>query len=433
MNLNAIHFILTYRCTQRCAHCFHFGAPYQDQVATLSQVKRYLNQIGAQPGVNWVFFEGGEPTLYFPLLIDAIRKARANGLHTAVVTNGYWITSIKDTIPWLRQFRDAGLDFMQISCDELHQNTRLEPLQPDIVDVCAKAGIRCQFIGVEVPMPNAEPLEARRGGTIVDGPIVFRGRAVQELTEEQATWLWSSFDECPHENLADPYRLHIDPYGAVMVCQGISIGNLEQASLAEILETYRPEEHPIVGPLLRGGPAALVREMELSHEEGYVDACHLCYKARKMLRRDFTELLMPGALYGMTKKRQHGGRRRGPKRRKSGRRPGPEQTGLGQRNPDRDDERRTERNPERDDERRAERNPERDDERRAERNPERDDERRAERNPERDDERRTERNRDSQVESTDKTPSGVATEASPEAKPDSQSPPAGDQTDSQPE
>ena len=61
---------------------------------------------------------------------------------------------------------------------------------------------------------------------------------------------------------------------------------------------YDPQVHPIVGPLLAGGPAALVERYELPHEPRYADACHLCDHARRQLRPRFPELLTPDAMYG---------------------------------------------------------------------------------------------------------------------------------------
>ena len=263
MNLNAVHLIVTYRCTNRCPHCFHFASPQAQQVMTRSQLQRYLDQI-ARARIPWAFFEGGEPTLYYPLLLEAIEFAKRRHLNTALVTNGYWITSIRDMVPYLKSLRRAGLDLLQISCDSLHGNLRLEPLQADIVDAVRRAGISCEFIGVRIPDPDAEPTEARQGAPITNGDIVFRGRAAHGLEQDQATWLWSSFDECPHEDLEDPYRIHVDMYGEVQVCQGISIGNMEQRSLADIFEAYDPQAHPITGPLIEGGPAELVRRYLLS-------------------------------------------------------------------------------------------------------------------------------------------------------------------------
>ncbi len=276
-----------------------------------SQVKRCLESIKTVPSVKWVFFEGGEPTLYFPLLMEALHAAGEMGLNTAITTNGYWITSVRDMIPWLRMFRDVKLKLLQISIDELHENLRLEPLQEDIRAAAEQAGLLCEFIGVSVPEPNAEPVEARRGEPITGGNIVFRGRAAYRLVAPQATWLWSSFDECPHENLRDPYRIHIEPYGNIMICDGISIGSMKDGDLKTLLEKYVPEEHPIAGPIMEGGPSRLVKEFNLEHEEGYVDACHLCYEMRSLLLDKFESELAPKFLYGNRSAKSRGGRGNG--------------------------------------------------------------------------------------------------------------------------
>jgi hypothetical protein len=76
------------------------------------------------------------------------------------------------------------------------------------------------------------------------------------------------------------------------------MGNLWQQPLSELVGSYDPESHPIIGPLLDGGPAALVERFDLPHEESYIDACHLCYLARDQLRSRFPEFLAPATVYG---------------------------------------------------------------------------------------------------------------------------------------
>jgi len=77
------------------------------------------------------------------------------------------------------------------------------------------------------------------------------------------------------------------------------MGNLWQRPLKEIVANYDPAAHPIIGPLMKGGPAALVRHYDLPHEEAYADACHLCYLARDALRPRFSEYLAPDVAYGI--------------------------------------------------------------------------------------------------------------------------------------
>jgi hypothetical protein len=76
------------------------------------------------------------------------------------------------------------------------------------------------------------------------------------------------------------------------------MGSMFERPLTEIVATYDPQTYPVIGPLLTGGPAALVERYDLPHQEAYVDACHLCYEARVMLRERFPEVLGPAQVYG---------------------------------------------------------------------------------------------------------------------------------------
>jgi hypothetical protein len=127
---------------------------------------------------------------------------------------------------------------------------------------------------------------------------MFKGRAAVKLIEGVVRKPWHEFTECPYEKLDDPGRVHVDPLGNLHLCQGLTMGNLFEQPLAEIVALYDPQAHPIVRPLLTGGPAALVAQYNLPHEETYVDACHLCYTTRDILRQRFPEYLGPGQMYG---------------------------------------------------------------------------------------------------------------------------------------
>jgi hypothetical protein len=124
---------------------------------------------------------------------------------------------------------------------------------------------------------------------------------VEKLASRAPGQPWEGFDSCPHEDLREPGRVHLDPLGNLHICQGLVIGNLFEKPLKQICEEYDPDSHPICGLLLAGGPAALVTEYNLPHASpsGYADACHLCYVARANLRLRFPELLAPDQMYGV--------------------------------------------------------------------------------------------------------------------------------------
>jgi hypothetical protein len=106
------------------------------------------------------------------------------------------------------------------------------------------------------------------------------------------------FGACPHEELGAPSRVHLDCYGRLHLCQGLTLGG---GGPAEAVAAYDPQRHPIASQLLDGGPYALglyAAERGFELAPGYVDACHLCYRAREFLRPHFPELLGPDEMYG---------------------------------------------------------------------------------------------------------------------------------------
>jgi Predicted Fe-S oxidoreductases len=74
--LTGIHFLLTYKCLYECEHCFVYGSPRAKGTFTLAKVKAVLQEARKTGTVQTVFFEGGEPFLYYPLLLEAVRIAR---------------------------------------------------------------------------------------------------------------------------------------------------------------------------------------------------------------------------------------------------------------------------------------------------------------------------------------------------------------------
>ena len=107
MTLTGLHVLLTYRCTSECDHCFVWGSPWQQGTLRLPQIDEILQQAAAAGSVAWVYFEGGEPFLYYATLLEGVERAAAAGFKVGIVTNGYWALSPADARAWLTPF--AGL------------------------------------------------------------------------------------------------------------------------------------------------------------------------------------------------------------------------------------------------------------------------------------------------------------------------------------
>jgi hypothetical protein len=297
MPLTGVHFLLSYQCTQECDHCFVWSSPRAGGTIRLETLLGVLDQAQQVGTVEDVYFEGGEPFLFYPLMVEGIRQARERGFATGVVTNCYWATAEADAALWLEPLRELEVADLSVSSDAFHAGDAEDPRPEFALRAARRLGLDDAVITIEPPAVCVSPDE--KGQPIVGGSVRFRGRAVAELTAGLPRRPWSEFDDCPDEDFLDPGRVHVDGYGNVHLCQGLLLGNLEETRLKELLDAYDPHSHPIIGPLVAGGPAELVRRYGLPHEDGYVDACHLCYEARLALRERFPDLLGPPQVYGL--------------------------------------------------------------------------------------------------------------------------------------
>jgi hypothetical protein len=263
---------------------------------TLEIIREILKQGKDLGTVKSIYFEGGEPFLYYAVLLKAVQEAARMDFKVGIVWNGYWGTDENDAVECLGPFEGLIQD-LSISSDLYHYSEKLSRQARNASAAAQKLSIPVWIITIGQP----EDTNAMSGvGQIPAGEsaILHRGRAEEKLVERAARQPWNHFTECPYEDLREPGRVHVDPLGKLHICQGISIGNLFRSPLKEICETYDPDSHPIIGPLLEGGPVELVRRYGLPHEETYADACHLCYQGRHILRRRFAETLGPDQMYG---------------------------------------------------------------------------------------------------------------------------------------
>ena len=297
MKLTGLHILLTYQCNFECDHCFVWGSPWQAGTFTLSQLEDVINQAEEVGTVSSIYFEGGEPFLYYPVLVKAISSAIDRDFKVGIVSNGYWATTKDDALEWLKPF--AGrLEDLSVSSDLFHYAEEISQQAKNACQAAEELGIPIGTISIA--QPDNGSVDPAIGQLPPDeSGVMYRGRAAEKLVGKSQLRPWTEFTECPYEDLVEPGRVHLDPLGHLHICQGISIGNLFKRPLKEICATYDPDRHPITGPLLSGGPAELVQAYDLPLKENFADACHLCYTARLKLRERFAELLGPDQVYGV--------------------------------------------------------------------------------------------------------------------------------------
>lgn len=295
MKLSGLHLLLTYECNLECDHCFVWGSPWQSGTMTLAQIREILRQAIQLETVEWIYFEGGEPFLYYAILKKAVQEASEMGFRVGIVSNGYWVTSRDDVIEWLSPMSGLIQD-LSISSDLYHWDETLSQTAKIASEAADQLNIPIGIISVAQPEEIDSPKSSGQL-PIGESAVMYRGRAAHKLAGRATPRAWNEIVECPYEDLRDPARVHVDPFGNLHICQGIVIGNLFETSLADICATYDPDSHPITAPLIAGGARELVLRYELPHEAEYADACHMCDHARRQLRTRFPEILIPDQMY----------------------------------------------------------------------------------------------------------------------------------------
>lgn len=299
--LTGLHLLLTYTCRFECDHCFVYSSPRAVGTFTLAKVRQVLDEAEKIGTIKTIYFEGGEPTLFYPLMLEGIRLSRAMGFDAGIVSNAYGALSEEDAELWLRPLADLGISMLSISDDGFHYPEGETSPAKHALAAAKKLGIPSGPICIERPTVRMRGTDdGVKGQPVVGGGVMFRGRAVEKLTAGLPRRPYEELTKCPHEDLKSPSRVHVDAYGHVHLCQGICMGNMWETPLSVLVEDYDADTHPICAPLAAGGPARLAQQYDVAHEKGYVDECHFCYLTRFALLDRFPQYLSPRQVYGVT-------------------------------------------------------------------------------------------------------------------------------------
>ena len=126
--LTGIHFLLTYMCNSECDHCFVYSSPRAHGTFTLTQIREILDDATEIGTIEWVYFEGGEPFLFYPIMLEGIKLAQSRGFKTGVVTNAYFATDYDDIEIWLKPLKESGIGDLSMSNDPYHYDDENNPV-----------------------------------------------------------------------------------------------------------------------------------------------------------------------------------------------------------------------------------------------------------------------------------------------------------------
>jgi hypothetical protein len=297
--LTGVHILMTYKCNLECDHCFLYSGPNAQGTMTLPQIRRVLDESRKIGSIQWIYFEGGEPFLFYPVLLEGIRLARDMGFKVGIVTNAYGAISEDDAEIWFRPLAELGVAYLSISDDSFHYGEGNSPAKRGLA-AARKLGIPTDPICIQKPFVESMPGQGQeKGDPVIGGGAMFKGRAVETLTAGLPCRSRGELIQCPHEDFQSPSRVHVDCYGHMHLCQGISMGNMWDRPLSTLAHEYEAGSHPVCGPLAKGGPALLAKLYDVALEGEYVDECHYCYLIRRALVGRFPEYLAPRQVYGL--------------------------------------------------------------------------------------------------------------------------------------
>jgi hypothetical protein len=261
-----------------------------------------------------VHLTGGEPFIFFDLLLEGTRMAAELGITVYAETGASWCADEGAARERFVALRDAGMAAVLISCSPFHAErippertlravrTALGAFGPRGVIVYLPEFLRVvQQFGLERPTPidrYEEMLGAEQAGQLLWGGygIISGGRAgykLGHLVEPQPAEAFAE-ENCA-ANILYAHHSHMDLYGNYIpaFCGGLTAADWRRE---DPLGRPYPE---LVELLIESGPFGLFEMAQKRYDYrplpgGYAGKCHLCVDVRWHLVRvkgdDYPEL-----------------------------------------------------------------------------------------------------------------------------------------------
>ena len=320
MPLTGVDLLLTYQCTSRCHHCLYRAGSHHQDLMSEQQFHAILESLEGFP-LRWIMLFGGEPLLFQDQLyqwINTISK-RFPSVNRGIITNGFWAKTAEDRRQILRKLSAAGLTHLSLSYDSFHARfVNPEYIQRILnelkTDDFQKVTIDSYFLFGENAQNDynyktnglLEQLNIPSFVVLQKFNVLTVGRMADHLQGNSTLY---TFDDSPCKvpywlgsSLAQLSTIEIDSAGYVTLCPGITIGNMHQMPLHEIISSYNPIQHPIIHALTSTGIGGLI---QLAQEHNVKistlkvsSSCHACYILRRALLDIFPNYLAPRHLYG---------------------------------------------------------------------------------------------------------------------------------------
>jgi hypothetical protein len=268
----------------------------------------------------WNHLSGGEIFLDEEKLFQIIKNIRKHfKKDLGISTNAFWAEDEKETSQKVQLLAELGVTGIALSADYYHQQflsierpktlaraikqnnlkthsyimgARLNSDVDNAVTINTQSELIASEVNQDLEIPYARAIERSIGkGCLINQPK--KSKIPQGMCTELNTCLG---ERSPF----NPAMVWIDPYGNVMICYGLIIGNLYKNSLNDIIGNYVPGNYPVLNELAQQGPRAIY-EIALSKKLNlpleFYDECDVCYQSRSVLQKNYPDLFGPKECY----------------------------------------------------------------------------------------------------------------------------------------
>jgi MoaA/NifB/PqqE/SkfB family radical SAM enzyme len=308
-NFKLATFIITYKCPISCPMCFFASGPDRKEVLPRELALKVLEE-SHELEIEAIGIAGGEPFLNMRLMRELIEKAASFKMTIIVVTNAYWATSTKAALHKLSGLKELGLQRLQISLDDQHQ--QFIPIER--VANAARAATELGFEDIKIlgsSIGNSEKfkfqlvyLEKFLGLPTNDMDLIDRARTSHQYYEDKAQVRYAFADLEQADRLGLPVKrpgdclseMMLDVNGDIYPCCNNfvgRIGNAYQNSFREMVERLPLNQYFRI--IKEEGPFELARYLDRRQgtrfsQGRYGNWCELC--AQVFQNERFRDLLI---------------------------------------------------------------------------------------------------------------------------------------------
>ena len=312
-DLSTLALLVTYQCNAECKHCGLSCSPKNKEWMSMDEMVNLATQ-ASDLGAECIVLTGGEPTLikheelynYFKFI-----KKETSISNIRIVTNGHWAKSYYKAYSILKEWKDAGLDELNVSCGEFHQEfIPIENIGHAYKSACdldfktvllageftksKRAGKLTPYdfekvLGCRIIQHSeVSPFVSNRHAMTCNNAVYY-GRGKDFIKPEDIPLI--KYENIPNTCNSTVSTLSMHPDGMVTICCSVgardvtflTIGNWKEEKLQKIVA--RAKDDLLTNLIGFYGLKALKEklittcpELGLTHKLHYTSLCELCFE-----------------------------------------------------------------------------------------------------------------------------------------------------------